>query len=59
MTTPTNKEINDVLDKLEPRWQSNAEKENLPRSNQHDRGGKLLRTDEVLRKSEPDYVKEK
>lgn len=59
-TPPTNREINEVLDKLEqPRWQSDAEKQGLPMTNLHDSGAPLLDRDAVLRRSYPTYVKEK
>jgi len=59
-TPPTNREINEVLDKLEPEhWQSDAERENLPRTNIHDTGAPLLDRDAVLDKSLPNHAKEK
>jgi len=60
MSNPTPKEINDVLDKLEPsKWQPDAERLNLPRTNVRDSGAPLLDRDAVLRKSYPDHAKEK
>jgi hypothetical protein len=57
MTTPTNKEINDVLDKLEsPKWQSDAERDNLQVVNIHDSGAPVLDRDRVLRESYPDHA---
>lgn len=57
MTSPTNKEINDVLEQLEPpMWQSDAEKRGLPITNLHDSGAPVLDRDAVLRKSYPDYA---
>ena len=61
MTTPTNKEINDVLDKLDqPAWQSDAEREGLPlATTTSGTGAKLLDVDEVLRRTIPNHAKEK
>ena len=40
-------------------WRSNAEREQLPVSNVHDdKGAPLLDVDEVLRRSDPNHVKE-
>jgi len=60
MSNPTPKEINDVLDKLEPvKWQSDAERLNLPRTNVRDSGAPLLDRDAVVRKSLPNYTEKK
>lgn len=37
------------------RWRSNADKERLPVSNQHDTGAPKLDVDAVLRKSDPNH----
>jgi len=59
MTQPSPKEVNDVPDKLEPaKWQSDAERLNLPRTNVRDSGAPLLDRDAAIRRSLPDYVKE-
>ena len=57
-TPPTNREINEVLDRLDSeRWQSDAEREGLPITNLHDSGAPLLDRDAVIRNSLPDYTK--
>lgn len=41
-------------------WRSNAQKENLPLSNEHDdKGAPLLPVDEVLKRSEEDHLGKK
>lgn len=68
---PTDEEVNRTLDQLSrtrmeivddadaaPRWQSDAEREGLPRSNQHDtKGAPLLDRDRILRDSYPNYAR--
>lgn len=39
-------------------WRSNAQRESLPVSNQHDdKNAPVLDVDEILRRSQPDHVK--
>jgi hypothetical protein len=53
MSNPSPKEINDVLDKLEPvKWQSDAEREGLPRTNIHHSGAPLLDREKVLNRAD-------
>jgi hypothetical protein len=61
LNQPTKQEINEVLDKLEkPRWQSDAEKQGLPlATTTSGTGATLLKVDEVLRRTLPDYAKRK
>lgn len=59
-TPPTHKQINDVLRDLEqPKWQSDAEKLGLPTVNVRDSGAPRLDVDGALRRTEPDYTKER
>jgi hypothetical protein len=60
MTTPTRKEINDVLERLdESEWQSDAEKQGLPLATRTSgTGAKLLDVDATLRRTTPTYNKE-
>ena len=59
-TTPTRKEINDVLERLDQsKWVSDAERLNLPTTNVHDSGAPRLDVDAVLRRTQPDHAKEK
>jgi len=54
--------MTDTLDKPQPEpqsWQSDAEREGLPRTNIHDTGAPLLDRDAVLDKSLPNHAKEK
>ena len=59
-TPPTRKEINDVLERLDkPKWQSDAEKLNLPVVNVRDSGAPRLDVDATLHRTAPTYNKEK
>jgi hypothetical protein len=60
MTDPTRKQINDVLERLgKSQWKSDAEREGLPIVNVRDSGAPRLDVDATLRRTQPDYVKEK
>ena len=61
MTQPTNREIDEVLDKLEqPEWQSDAEKQGLPlATTTSGTGAKLLDVDATINRTTPDYTKER
>jgi hypothetical protein len=54
--------MTDTLDKPQPEpqsWQSDAEREGLPRTNIHDTGAPLLDRDAAIAKSLPDYTDKK
>jgi len=60
VSEPTKQEVNEVLDKLEPeRWQSDAEKLDLPLVSVRDSGAPRLDVDEAIRRTTPTYTKEK
>lgn len=49
----------DLAHKAVKRWRSNAEKEKLTVSNQHDSGAPALLVDDILRRAEPDHLGKK